>query len=141
MASLSAAHSGPVGNGPARSDSSSAQGAQTAVAVQQTAGADPYFPEHGDPRYRVHRYEFALDYRPGPNRLSGAARINAIAGRSPLTEFVLNLADFKIGRVRVDGRQPHYTHRGGGCASAPPSRSAPGRPSRSRCTGRATPSR
>jgi hypothetical protein len=29
------------------------------VAVQQTAGVDPYFPEHGDPRYRVNRYELA----------------------------------------------------------------------------------
>ncbi|MFE2042741.1 M1 family metallopeptidase [Streptomyces sp. NPDC059477] len=83
------------------------------MAVQQAAGPDPYFPGSGDARFRVHRYELAVDYRPGPNRLSGTARINAIAGRSALAEFQLNLADFKIGRVRVDGRQPHYTHRGG----------------------------
>jgi aminopeptidase N len=83
------------------------------VAVQQAAGSDPYFPDHGDARYRVHRYELALDYRPAPNRLAASARINAIAGRSPLAEFMLNLSDFKIGRVRVDGRQAHYTHRGG----------------------------
>ncbi len=83
------------------------------MAVQQSVGPDPYFPANGDPRYRVHRYELVLDYRPGPNRLSGTARINAIAGRAPLTAFQLNLADFKIGRVRVDGRAPHYTHRGG----------------------------
>jgi len=83
------------------------------VTVQQAAGPDPYFPANGDARYRVHRYELALDYRPGPNRLSGTARINAIAGRAPLPEFQLNLGDFKIGRIRVDGRQPHYTHRGG----------------------------
>ncbi|GGJ01944.1 M1 family metallopeptidase [Streptomyces brasiliensis] len=83
------------------------------MAVQQAVGQDPYFPANGDPRYRVHRYELTLDYRPGPNRLAGTARINAIAGRAPLTEFQLNLADFKIGRVRVDERQTHYTHRGG----------------------------
>ncbi|MDR6978810.1 aminopeptidase N [Streptomyces sp. 3330] len=83
------------------------------MAVQQAVGPDPYFPANGDSRYRVHRYELTLDYRPGPNRLSGAARINAIAGRSALPEFQLNLADFKIGRVRVDGRPTHYTHRGG----------------------------
>ncbi|MGW1540270.1 M1 family metallopeptidase [Streptomyces sp. NPDC002309] len=82
------------------------------MAVQQAAGPDPYFPANGDHRYRVHRYELALDYRPGPNRLAGTARINAIAGRVALAEFQLNLADFKIGRVRVDGRQAHYTHRG-----------------------------
>ncbi|MFJ9587739.1 M1 family metallopeptidase [Streptomyces acidicola] len=83
------------------------------MAVQQSVGPDPYFPANGDPRYRVHRYELALDYRPGPNRLAGTARINAIAGRAALSEFQLNLADFKIGRVKVDGRAPHYTHRGG----------------------------
>ncbi|WP_328393878.1 M1 family metallopeptidase [Streptomyces sp. NBC_00390] len=80
---------------------------------QQTAAPDPYFPANGDSRYRVHRYELTLDYRPGPNRLAGTARLSAIAGRAPLTEFQLNLAEFKIGRVLVNGRSPHYTHRGG----------------------------
>lgn len=108
---MNAGHSGPVSGVPAARSGGAAQGADTAVAVQQSAGRDPYFPDNGDPRYRAHRYELALDYRPGPNRLSGTARINAIAGRSPLTEFQLNLADFRVGRVRVDGRQPHYTHR------------------------------
>ncbi|WP_344442615.1 M1 family metallopeptidase, partial [Kitasatospora nipponensis] len=74
---------------------------------------DPYFPEHGDPRYRVHRYELALDYRPGPNRLGGTARLSALAGPEALREFVLDLADFRIGRVLVDGRAAHYAHRGG----------------------------
>lgn len=83
------------------------------MSVQGTAGSDPYFPANGDARYRVHRYELALDYRPGPNRLAGTARINAIAGRSSLAEFQLNLGEFKIGRVRVDGKAAHYTHRGG----------------------------
>ncbi|WP_435284434.1 M1 family metallopeptidase [Streptomyces koelreuteriae] len=83
------------------------------MAVQQSVGQDPYFPGNGDLRYRVHRYELTLDYRPAPNRLSGTARINAIAGRGQLTEFQLNLADFRVGRVKVDGRTPHYTHRGG----------------------------
>lgn len=80
---------------------------------QSTAASDPYFPANGDPRYRVHRYELALEYRPGPNRLAGTARLSAIAGRAPLAEFHLNLAEFKIGRVLVDGRRPHFTHRGG----------------------------
>jgi len=74
------------------------------VSGQQQAGSDPYFPGHGDPRYRVHRYELALDYRPRPNRLAGTARLSAIAGGSALTQFDLDLADFKIGRVLVDGR-------------------------------------
>ncbi|MFF3019177.1 M1 family metallopeptidase [Streptomyces sp. NPDC057939] len=80
---------------------------------QRTAATDPYFPANGDPRYRVHRYELALEYRPGPNRLAGTARISAIAGRAPLTEFALDLADFKVGRIQVNGRAPHWTHRNG----------------------------
>ncbi|MFD9885673.1 M1 family metallopeptidase [Streptomyces alboflavus] len=80
---------------------------------QQKTAPDPYFPGNGDSRYRVHRYELELDYRPAPNRLAGAARLSAIAGRAQLTEFQLNLGDFRIGRVRVDGRAAHYTHRGG----------------------------
>ncbi|GAA3379530.1 M1 family metallopeptidase [Streptomyces sannanensis] len=79
---------------------------------EQRAASDPYFPDNGDPRYRVHRYELALEYRPGPNRLAGTARLSAIVRRAPLTEFHLNLAEFKVGRVMVDGRVPHYTHRG-----------------------------
>ncbi|MFJ5533781.1 M1 family metallopeptidase [Streptomyces sp. NPDC093261] len=87
---------------------------------QQKVEADPYFPGNGDPRYRVNRYELTLDYRPGPNRLSGTARLGAIAGGAPLTEFQLNLADFRIGRIKVDGRAPHYTHRGGRLRVRPP---------------------
>jgi len=83
------------------------------VSPRTKAGTDPYFPANGDPSYRVHRYELTLDYRPGPNRLAGTARLNAIAGRSALPEFLLNLADFRVGRVRVDGKAPHYSHRGG----------------------------
>ncbi|WP_329116695.1 M1 family metallopeptidase [Streptomyces sp. NBC_01465] len=74
---------------------------------------DPYFPSNGDSRFRVHRYELDLNYRPAPNRLEGVARLSAIAGRAPLPEFQLNFGDFRISRIRVDGRAPHYTLRGG----------------------------
>ncbi|MFJ8623912.1 M1 family metallopeptidase [Kitasatospora sp. NPDC093550] len=77
------------------------------------AGApDPYFPNSGDHRYRVHRYELTLDYRPGPNRLAGSARLSAVADAA-LAEFALDLAEFRIGRVLVDGRAARYTHRAG----------------------------
>ncbi|MGW9028242.1 M1 family metallopeptidase [Streptomyces sp. NPDC055722] len=90
------------------------------MSSQQKVEADPYFPANGDSRYRVHRYELTLDYRPGPNRLAGSARLGAIAGPAPITEFQLNLADFRIGRIRVDGRAPHYSHRGGRLRIRPP---------------------
>ncbi|WP_329137640.1 M1 family metallopeptidase [Streptomyces sp. NBC_01476] len=76
--------------------------------------ADPYFPASGDVRYRVHRYELALDYRPVSNRLKGTARLSAVAGQDPLREFALDLAPgFRLGGVLVDGRDAHYTHRAG----------------------------
>lgn len=92
-----------------------AQGAYVPVSPKQLAvpPVDPYFPANGDARYRVHRYELALDYRPGPNRLAGTARLTAVAGGEPLRELALDLAEFRINRVLVDGRAPHYTHRGG----------------------------
>ncbi|MEU8516746.1 M1 family metallopeptidase [Kitasatospora sp. NPDC048722] len=81
--------------------------------VPAAAGApDPYFPNSGDHRFRVHRYELALDYRPGPNRLGGSARLSAVANAA-LGEFALDLAEFRIGRVLVDGKAARYTHRGG----------------------------
>ncbi|SHN25821.1 M1 family metallopeptidase [Actinacidiphila paucisporea] len=75
--------------------------------------ADRYFPAHGDIRYRVHRYELALDYRPASNRLRGTARLSAVAGGAALREFVLDLAGFRLQRVVVDGRPAHYSHRAG----------------------------
>jgi aminopeptidase N len=89
---------------------------------------DSYFPNNGDSRYRVHRYEIALDYRPGPNRLSGTARISAIAGRAQLREFALDLAEFRINRVLVDGKACHYTHRGGKLRIKPAKAPAAGAP-------------
>ncbi|MEV8325540.1 M1 family metallopeptidase [Kitasatospora sp. NPDC056731] len=81
--------------------------------VPAAAGApDPYFPASGDHRYRVHRYELALDYRPGPNRLAASARLSAVADAA-LAEFALDLAEFRIGRVLVDGKAARYTHRAG----------------------------
>ncbi|MFI8083003.1 M1 family metallopeptidase [Kitasatospora sp. NPDC086009] len=82
------------------------------ASAARAAAPDPYFPNSGDTRYRVHRYELALDYRPGPNRLGGTARLSAVAGTA-LPEFALDLAEFRIGRVLVDGKAARYTHRAG----------------------------
>lgn len=90
-----------------------AHGEKQPVSTKQPAAADPYFPANGDHRWHAHRYELTLDYRPGPNRLAGSARINAVAGPEQLREFALDLADFRLGKVLVDGRAAHYTHRGG----------------------------
>ena len=114
MASLSAARATPGAGGPAN-----AVRAQRREQTQQWR-----FSRQRDRTrtsrataiagYRVHRYELDAGLPPGPEPAGRARpRLNAIAGRAPLAEFQLNLADFRIGRVRVDGRPPHYTHRGG----------------------------
>ncbi|MEZ0065830.1 aminopeptidase N [Streptacidiphilus sp. MAP12-20] len=102
---------------------------QTATGAGAPPVTDSYFPASGDPRHHVHRYELALDYRPGPNRLAGTARLSAIVttGGAPLAEFALDLApNFHVGRVLVDGRAPHYAHRAGKLRVRPAKALAPG---------------
>ncbi|MGE7433714.1 M1 family metallopeptidase [Kitasatospora sp. NPDC001175] len=95
---------------------------------QQARATSGYFPDSGDPRYRVRRYELKLDYRPEGNRLVGSARIEAVAAPGPdrLGEFVLDLAGLRVGRVRVDGRAAQHTHRGGRLRIRPAVPPAPG---------------
>ncbi|MFE2432530.1 M1 family metallopeptidase [Streptomyces sp. NPDC059373] len=72
---------------------------------------DSYLPQHGDSGYRTTDYDLELDYRPHSGRLSGRARITAVAERS-LSEVALDLGPFRIDRVLVDGARPaRYTHR------------------------------
>ncbi|MER5463654.1 M1 family metallopeptidase [Streptomyces sp. NPDC002668] len=72
---------------------------------------DSYLPQHGDSGYRTTEYDVELDYRPHTGRLSGRARITAVARRA-LSEIALDLGPFRINRVLVDGARPaRYTHR------------------------------
>ncbi|CAM3491597.1 M1 family metallopeptidase [Kibdelosporangium persicum] len=71
---------------------------------------DPYLPGHGDPSYHVEHYDLELDYRVAAGRLSGRAKITAVA-RTALTRFALDLGTFKVNRVLVDGKQVRFTHR------------------------------
>ena len=84
-------------------------------AVADPRSPDPYFPDHGDPRYRVLSYELDLGYRPVGNRLTATARLTAVAADAerPLTEFALDFGAFRIDRVTVDGAPAKYTHRSG----------------------------
>nr|WP_258936391.1 MULTISPECIES: M1 family metallopeptidase [Prauserella salsuginis group] len=85
------------------------------VTAQPEPGADrsddSYLPAHGNGGYRVRHYDLDLEYRPVANRLSGTARITAVATQ-PLSAFTLDLAEFKIGRVQVSGTNARYAHRG-----------------------------
>ncbi|MCW2941087.1 MAG: peptidase [Actinomycetia bacterium] len=77
--------------------------------VHQTSPR-PYFPEHGDPAFRVERYDLTLDYRIGPNRLAGIARLSAVTNE-PVGRIALDFGAFKVTAVLVDGAPAHYTHR------------------------------
>ncbi|MBB2911434.1 aminopeptidase N [Streptosporangium becharense] len=77
-----------------------------------------YFPTHGDDGYRVAHYDLSLDYRIGPNRLGGVARISAVALR-PLTRLALDLGAFRVSAVLVDGVGVRFTHRDGKLHLAP----------------------
>jgi aminopeptidase N len=92
-----------------------APGLPGASAPDEANAPDPYFPEHGDLRYRVLRYELELDYRPAGNRLSGAAHLVAVAAEDggPLGEFALDFSTFRIQGVLVNGAPARYTHRAG----------------------------
>jgi aminopeptidase N len=75
--------------------------------------ADSYLPAHGNGGYRTTQYDLELDYRPHSGRLTGRAKISAVA-EQPLSGFSLDLGPFKINRVLVDGvRAARYTHRDG----------------------------
>ncbi|WP_344931361.1 M1 family metallopeptidase [Saccharopolyspora gregorii] len=73
---------------------------------------DSYLPEHGNGGYRVEHYDLDLDYRVGPNRLSGEAVLTAVAGQA-LSALSLDLADLRVRRVTVDDRPAKFTHRAG----------------------------
>ncbi|MGW5692630.1 hypothetical protein ACWEWX_17115, partial [Streptomyces asiaticus] len=81
---------------------------------------DSYLPEHGNGGYRVTHYDLELTYRPNTGRLSGRARISAVAEQGgepgavgePLSGFSLDLGAFRVDGVLVDGARPaRYTHR------------------------------
>ncbi|MCG5212039.1 M1 family metallopeptidase [Streptosporangium sp. KLBMP 9127] len=71
----------------------------------------PYFPGHGDDRYHVGHYDLALDYKVGPNRLTGVARLTAVA-TAPLDTLTLDLYGLRAGRTLVDGKNARHLQRG-----------------------------
>jgi aminopeptidase N len=87
---------------------------------------DPYLPDHGDAGYHVEHYDLELDYRIGAARLSGRAKITAVA-RDTLSRFTLDLGAFKVARVLVNGKATRFVHRGHKLTVHPPARIAAGR--------------
>lgn len=82
--------------------------------MEQSTSLAPrlYFPAHGDDGYRVEHYDLTLDYRVGPNRLGGVARISAVALRR-LERLSLDLGALRVSGVLLDGARVRFTHRAG----------------------------
>jgi aminopeptidase N len=77
------------------------------------ARADDYLPGHGDTSFGVRHYDLTLDYRLEGNRLTGRARITAVANE-PLVRMVLDLHRLTVTKVTVDGKAPaRFVHRQG----------------------------
>ncbi|MGW0801563.1 M1 family metallopeptidase [Nonomuraea sp. NPDC002799] len=68
-----------------------------------------YFPDHGDLRYRVVHYDLDLGYRVAANRLDGRARLT-VSAAEPLTDLALDLGQFRVSGVKVDGLTARYAH-------------------------------
>ncbi|GAB2674524.1 M1 family metallopeptidase [Saccharopolyspora gloriosae] len=73
---------------------------------------DSYLPAHGNGGYRVEHYDLDLDYRVGPNRLSGDVTVSAVATQA-LSALSLDFADLRVRRVLVDGEPAKFGHRAG----------------------------
>jgi aminopeptidase N len=73
---------------------------------------DSYLPRNGNGGYRVLHYDLDLDYRVATNRLAGRAVVTARAAQS-LSRFSLDLGQFRVQDVRVDGRRATFLHRAG----------------------------
>lgn len=86
-----------------------------------------YFPKRGNDGYRVERYDLTLDYRVGPNRLGGTARLAAVA-TEPLSRFDLDLGSFRVDRVSVNGERARFSHRDDKLTVSPARWLAEGRP-------------
>ncbi|TMR97129.1 M1 family metallopeptidase [Nonomuraea basaltis] len=68
-----------------------------------------YFPRHGDHRYGVSHYDLTLTYRVPANRLDGVARLTVLSA-GPLTTLDLDLGQFRVSGVTVDGAAARYSH-------------------------------
>ncbi|GAA2775595.1 hypothetical protein GCM10020219_052730 [Nonomuraea dietziae] len=73
----------------------------------------PYFPGHGDPRYRRRPHTTStFATRLSTNWLSGTATLSARTVE-PLVDLELDLGPFRVNSAKVDGVGVRHTHRAG----------------------------
>lgn len=73
---------------------------------------DSYTPGVGTPDLHIDHYDIDLDYRIGPNRLSGRARLT---GRvlTETTAILLDLTGMRVTKASVNGRKVRFASRAG----------------------------
>ncbi len=76
-----------------------------------STSTDPYLPANGNGGYRVAHYDLELDYRVGPGRLDGRAKITAVAEHA-LSRFSLDFGKLRAGRVTVNGKPVRFAAQG-----------------------------
>ena len=69
---------------------------------------DPYFPREGNGGYDVQHYDLDLTYLPDSRHLGGANTITAVATQN-LSRFDLDLKNFHVNGVRVNGAKASFT--------------------------------
>ncbi len=72
---------------------------------------DPYYPDDGNGGYHVDHYAVAIDYDPPTHHLTGAARLDAVAGQ-PLRAFTLDFSGPAVQQVSVNNLPAGFTRSG-----------------------------
>ncbi|MFC4587280.1 M1 family metallopeptidase [Sphaerisporangium corydalis] len=102
-------------------DVANAQSAGSQAGTPGAAGiGDPDFPMDGNGGYDVDHYALKLAYDPPSKKLSGTTSIDAKAVQN-LSRFNLDLHDFTVRGVRVDGGAARFTRDGDELTVIPPS--------------------
>jgi len=95
--------------------------------IGSSGGGDPYFPKAGNGGYQVDDYDLSIRYEPPTRAFSGVAVLSAVA-TTDLAGFSLDLRQFAVRSVTVDGVAARFT-KGGQELRVVPARTLPhGRP-------------
>jgi aminopeptidase N len=89
----------------------SAVPASAAFTPGAAGGGDPFYPQAGNGGYDVRSYTLELDYEPQNEQLAGDVAIDARATQD-LSSFNLDLRDFKISALTVDGALATFERKG-----------------------------
>jgi aminopeptidase N len=80
-------------------------------AVGAPGVGDPFFPLAGNGGIDVQDYDLRLAYTPGTKRLEGTATLRVVATQD-LSRFDLDLREFALGTITVDGLPATFTRKG-----------------------------